>query len=130
MLSRWECGVTVRFLLQQQTGHRIDGCRYDADVSCHPCSDRRVTVPGASEQTRRVKNINANWKPDTNPPDGQFELQVITDDDERHSMAASASSMSALAALAQADPVFAWDPTNRVLITANVVGIMAWTQPT
>ena len=87
-------------------------------------------MPGASEQTRRVKNINANWKPDTNPPDGQFELQVITDDDERHSMTASASAMSALAALAQADPVFAWDPTNRVLITANVVGVMAWTQRT
>lgn len=85
-------------------------------------------MPGASQQTHRVRNINANWNPDVEPPDGRFELQVITDDDERYDMSASPASMAALVALAQADTVLAWDPTNRTLIAANLVGTMAWTQ--
>lgn len=85
-------------------------------------------MPGASEQTRRVKNLNANWHPDDDPPDGTFQLQVITSDDERYGLPASASSVTALAALARAEAVFAWDPTNRTLIVANIVGTMPWTQ--
>ena len=87
-----------------------------------------AAMPGASQQTRRVTNINANWKPDTDPPDGRFELQVITDDEKRYELTASPSSMTALLALANADTVLAWDPTNRTLIAANLVGTMAWTQ--
>jgi hypothetical protein len=85
-------------------------------------------MPGASQQTHRVTNINANWRPDLDSPDGRFELQVITDDDERYDMSASAGSMAALVALSQADTVLAWDPTNRTLIAANLVGTMAWTR--
>lgn len=85
-------------------------------------------MPGASQQTHRVTNINANWRPDPDEPDGRFELQVITDDDERYNMSASAGSMAALVALSQADTVLAWDPTNRTLIAANLVGTMAWTR--
>jgi hypothetical protein len=85
-------------------------------------------MPGASEQTRRVKNLNANWHPAYEAPDGTFELQVITSDDERYGLPVSPSAMTALAALAQAETVFAWDPTNRTLIIANLVGTMPWTQ--
>jgi hypothetical protein len=35
--------------------------------------------------------------------------------------------MSALVALAPADTVLAWDPVNRTLIAANIVGQMPWT---
>ncbi|HWG61592.1 MAG TPA: hypothetical protein VG253_07755 [Streptosporangiaceae bacterium] len=35
--------------------------------------------------------------------------------------------MTALVALAQADTVLAWDPENRTLIAANIVGRMPWT---
>ena len=35
--------------------------------------------------------------------------------------------MSALVALAGADTVLAWDPANRTLIAANIVGQMPWT---
>jgi hypothetical protein len=87
-------------------------------------------MPGASEQTRRVTNINVNWRPDLDSPDGRFEIQVITDDEERYDMPASAGSMAALVALSQADTVLAWDSTNRTLIAANIVGTMAWTRQT
>jgi hypothetical protein len=87
-------------------------------------------MPGASEQTRRVTNINVNWRPDLDSPDGRFEIQVITDDEERYDMPASAGSMAALVALSQADTVLAWDSTNRTLIAANLVGTMAWTRQT
>ena len=86
-------------------------------------------MPGASQRTRLVKNLNANWHPNRDAPDGTFELQVITSDDERYGLPASPSAMTAVAALAaQAETVFAWDPTNRTLIVANLVGTMPWTQ--
>ncbi len=37
------------------------------------------------------------------------------------------ASMTALVALAKANTVMAWDPTNRLLIIANIVGTMPWT---
>jgi hypothetical protein len=88
-----------------------------------------VTMPGASEQTRRVKHVNANWVPRGDPPDGTFEVQIITDDGERHEVPASAASVTALAALAQAGAVMAWDPKDGRLIVANIVGQMPWTLP-
>jgi hypothetical protein len=36
--------------------------------------------------------------------------------------------MAALVALARADTVLVWDPTNRTLVAANVVGTMPWTE--
>jgi hypothetical protein len=84
-------------------------------------------MPGASEQTRRVKILNANWVPEPDGGDGRFEVMIVTDDDEQHTMPASPASMTALVALAQADTVLAWDPDNRTLIAANIVGRMPWT---
>ena len=72
--------------------------------------------------------MNANWVAGQDGEDGQFGLQIITSDDERHALAPSPAAMSALLALAQADTVLAWDPTNRTLIAANLRGTMPWTE--
>jgi hypothetical protein len=87
-------------------------------------------MPGASAETRRVKILNANWHPAEDGDSagyGRFEVQIITDDDQRHAVSASPASMTALVALATANTVLAWDPLNRALIVANIVGTMPWT---
>lgn len=84
-------------------------------------------MPGASTETRRVKILNANWSPDGAEGDGRFELMIVTEDDQQYFMPASPRSMTALVALAKADTVLAWDPLNRALIIANIVGTMPWT---
>jgi hypothetical protein len=84
-------------------------------------------MPGASDKARRVRVLNANWVAGGDGADGRFELMLITEDDEQHVVAPSPSALTALAALLQAEPVLAWDPTNRTLIAANLVGVMPWT---
>jgi hypothetical protein len=85
-------------------------------------------MPGASEQTRRVKIVNANWVAGPDGDDGRFEVMLVTEDDEKHTLAPSPASMAALIALTQADTVLLWDPSNRTLIAANLVGRMPWTE--
>ena len=87
-------------------------------------------MPGASEQARRVKIMNANWVAGSDGEDGRFEVMIITDDDEQHFLAPSPAAMTALVALAEADTVLVWDPTNRTLIAANLRGKMPWTERT
>jgi hypothetical protein len=84
-------------------------------------------MPGASGATLRVKILNANWVPDPDGGDGRFELMIVTEDGERHAVPASPASVSTVVALSQADTVLAWDPVNRTLIVANIVGTMPWT---
>jgi hypothetical protein len=84
-------------------------------------------MPGASEQTRRVKILNANWAPGPDGDDGRFEVMIVTEDGQQYTVPASPASMTALVALAQAGTVMAWDPGNRTLIAANIVGQMPWT---
>ncbi len=84
-------------------------------------------MPGASEHTRQVKAVNANWTPGEEGQDGIFEVLLITDDDKRHVVRPSPSAVSALVALAQAPTILLWDPEGPVLIAANVVGRMPWT---
>jgi hypothetical protein len=79
-------------------------------------------MPGASERTRPVKVLNANWVAGADGADGRFEVMIVTDDDERHTVAPSPASMTVLLALAKAGTILLWDPTNRTLIGANVVG--------
>ena len=79
-------------------------------------------VPGASEQTRRVKVVNANWVAGSDGDDGRFELMLVTEDDQQHMVAPSPAAVTALLALVQADNVLLWDPTDRTLIVANIVG--------
>ena len=52
----------------------------------------------------------------------------MTEDDRQHIMAPSPASMAALIALTQAGTVLLWDPSDRRLIAANVVGKMPWTE--
>jgi hypothetical protein len=85
-------------------------------------------VPGASEQTRRVKTLSANWVAEEEGGDGRFELLLITEDDERHVVSPSPAATSALVALSQADTVLLWDPEGRTLIAADVVGQMPWSE--
>jgi hypothetical protein len=84
-------------------------------------------LPGASEQTQRVKILNANWIPDPDGGDGRFELMIVTEDDQHYTVPTSPASVSAVVALSQAETVLVWDPTNRTLIAANIVGTMPWT---
>lgn len=86
-------------------------------------------MPGASEQTRRVKIINANWVAGPDGDHGRFEIMIITEDDQRHVAIPSPAAMTALIALTQADTVLLWDPSGQTLIAANVVGKMPWTEP-
>jgi hypothetical protein len=79
-------------------------------------------MPGASEQTRRVEVLNANWIAGPDGDDGHFEVMIVTADDQQHTIAPSAASMTALIALTQADTVLLWDPNDRTLIAANLVG--------
>lgn len=85
-------------------------------------------VPGASEEARRVKILNANWIAEADGEDGRFELLIVTSDDRHHVVAPSPAAMTALVALAQADTVLVWDPDDRTLIAANLRGKMPWTE--
>jgi hypothetical protein len=85
-------------------------------------------MPGASKQTRRVKIVNANWVAGPDSDHGRFEVQVVTEDDQQHAFAPSPEAMTALIAITQADTVLAWDPADRTLIAANLVGTMPWTE--
>jgi hypothetical protein len=84
-------------------------------------------MPGASAQTRRVRNLNANWSPDDDGGDGHFEIMLVTEDDRQATFPASPAALAAIVALAGADTVLAWDPTGPTLIAANIVGKMPWT---
>ncbi len=84
-------------------------------------------MPGASQETRRVKILNANWVPAIDDGNGHFEIMIITEDDQQFAAPADPASMTALVALAQANTVMAWDPINRTLIVANIIGTMPWT---
>ncbi len=84
-------------------------------------------MPGASEQTRQVKILNANWVAGEDGEDGHFKLMMITEDDERHFVAPSPAAVTALVSLARAPTVLLWDPDDRTLIAANIVGRMPWT---
>ena len=77
-----------------------------------------------------MKIVNANWVAGPDGDHGRFEIQIVTEDDQCHVAAPSATAMTALIALAQADTVLAWDPADRTLIVANLVGRMPWTERT
>ena len=85
-------------------------------------------MPGASEKARRVTILNANWVAGADGGDGQFEVMIVTDDDQKHAVRISAASITALIALTQAKTVLVWDPVDRTLIAANLVGRMPWTE--
>lgn len=84
-------------------------------------------MPGASEHTQQVKIVNANWVPGDDGEDGRFEVMFITEDDQRHVVTPSPAAVTALLAITQAPTILMWDPDGPILIAANLVGKMAWT---
>ena len=72
--------------------------------------------------------LNANWTARPDGEDGRFEVMIVTADGQQHTVSPSPASMSALLALARADAILLWDPANRTLIAANIVG--TWLAPT
>jgi hypothetical protein len=85
-------------------------------------------MPGASEQTSQVKVLNVNWAAGQDGQDGKWEVMIVTADGQQHTFAPSPASMTTLLALAKADAILLWDPADRTLIAANVVG--TWLAPT
>ena len=79
-------------------------------------------MPGASEHTQQVKVLNATWIAGPDGDDGRFELMIVTQDGEQHTISPSPAAATALLALVRADTIVLWDPDNRTLIAANVVG--------
>jgi hypothetical protein len=86
-----------------------------------------IAVPGASEQTSQVKVLNVNWAAGADGGDGSFEIMIVTADNQQHSVAVSPASLTALLAMAQANAILLWDPADRTLIAANIVG--TWIAP-
>jgi len=72
--------------------------------------------------------LNANWTARPDGEDGRFEVMIVTADGQQHSFAPSPAAMTALLALARADAILLWDPADRTLIAANIVG--TWLAPT
>jgi hypothetical protein len=85
-------------------------------------------MPGASDEARRVKIMNANWVAGADGEDGRFELMIVTSDDRQHVVAPSPAAITALVALVEADTVLVWDPADQTLIAANLRGTMPWTE--
>jgi hypothetical protein len=85
-------------------------------------------MPGASEQASQVQVLNANWTAGADGQDGRFEVMIVTADGQQHTFAPSPASMTTLLAMARADAILLWDPANRTLIAANIVG--TWLAPT
>ena len=85
-------------------------------------------MPGASEQTSQVKVLNLNWAAGPDGDDGRFEVMIVTADGQQHTFAPSPASMTALLSLAKTDAILLWDPADRTLIAANIVG--TWLAPT
>ena len=85
-------------------------------------------MQGASEQTSQVRVLNANWTAGADGEDGRFEVMIVTAHGQQHTFAPSPASMTALLALARADAILLWDPADRTLIAANIVG--TWLAPT
>ena len=71
--------------------------------------------------------LNVNWVAGPDGDGGRFEIMIVTTDGQQHSFAPSPAAMTALLALAKADAILLWDPADRRLIAANVVG--TWLAP-
>ncbi len=84
-------------------------------------------MPGASEQTSQVKVLNVNWAAGTDGGDGAFEVMIVTADDQQHAVKVSPASLTPLLAMARAHAILLWDPADRTLIAANIVG--TWIAP-
>ena len=79
-------------------------------------------MAGASGSTKRVRYVNMNWEAGDADDDGRFTCLIVTEDGERHVVSPGPLASTTLIALTQASNVLLWDPDNRTLIAANLVG--------
>ncbi len=79
-------------------------------------------MAGASNQTKRVTYLNANWSAGDATTNGQFELLVVLEDGVRESVPLTAVDLTAITSLVRAQSVLLWDPEARTLIAANLLG--------
>lgn len=79
-------------------------------------------MAGASESTRRITVVNANWEVGADGTDGTFRFMFVTDDDERHTVETTPASAAALVALIKSGAVPLWDADNSTLIAGGVLG--------
>jgi hypothetical protein len=101
-----------------------------------PCSRRERVVTGLTaagwvagdadgRHDRSSGGSGPRCAPARRPPSGAAGGLSPT---QQHVVAPSPAAMTALIALTQADAVLAWDPADRTLIAANLVGTMPWTE--
>lgn len=55
---------------------------------------------------------------------------IVTEDGEHHTVAPSPASVTTLLDLARSDAILLWDPANRTLIAANIIGTWLEETPT
>jgi hypothetical protein len=79
-------------------------------------------MPGASPQTRQIKVLNANWAAGTDSQDGRFEIMLVTEDGAQHTIVPSPAAVPGILALARPGVILLWDPANKTIIAANIVG--------
>ncbi len=79
-------------------------------------------MSGASEGTKRVQVVNANWEAGGDGEDGRFSFMIVTVDSEHHVVTPSPAAAAALVAILGTDAVCMWDEDNRTLIAGGVVG--------
>jgi protein-tyrosine-phosphatase len=124
---------TVRRIRDQIHGH-VQALARELLPAGQPSTapEKGEPMPGASEQTSQVKVLNVNWTAGPDGGDGRFEVMLVTADGQQRSFAPSPAAMPALLALAQAErdagAILLWDPANRTLIAANIIG--TWLAPT
>ena len=71
--------------------------------------------------------LNVNWEAGQDGEDGRWEATIVTAGGQRFTVAPSPASMTVLLALDRSDVILLWDPEDRTLIAANVVG--TWLAP-
>lgn len=66
--------------------------------------------------------INANWAPGTDTTGETFEVLVVTEDEQRHSVSVTPAGAAGFFAMVRASPVLLFDVENQTVIAANIVG--------
>jgi len=79
-------------------------------------------MAGASETTRRITNVNANWVAGAPGEDGTTRVLRVDEDGDRHTVSPSPAAMTAFVAMTRPDTVLLWDSENQTLIVSNLVG--------
>lgn len=70
-------------------------------------------MPGAGPNTLRVRYVNANWSAAADGSEGKFQLLIVTEDDQRRTVAVRAVAVSALLGLVRDSRYCCGIPTPR-----------------